>query len=360
MDEVKSLPPAESSEREMRRLPFPFGRGAGISSSAALRWTGGVLFTFAFAAAGTAIAHLPGLARLGPMVIAILLAVAYRQIAGYPLALASGIQFSSRILLRLAVILYGFRVNMEMIFRQGWHMMAQDTVSVVLALVLTVLLAKWLRADFRLSFLLGVGTGICGAAAIAAVAPLVRAKDEEAAVGVGLVALVGTLFTIAYTFIRPLTPLTDFQFGMWAGTSLHEIAHVAAAAAPAGQQALAEAILAKLGRVALLVPVSLALLLWSVRLGKSGDRAAFTFPWFLLGFIGTSLLATYTPLPAPLLDTIAAAASWLLTAAMVGLGLNVSARNLFHRAAKPLVAMLLASTGLSIASYWFTVWFAVN
>ncbi|MDI3257476.1 MAG: putative sulfate exporter family transporter [Kyrpidia sp.] len=352
MDELKTLPAEDTADLAGHRI----GRRIIIRiTGPAGRFAAGVLFTFAVAAAGTALAGLPVLSRPGPMVIAILLAVVYRQIAGYPVALAGGIQFSSKVLLRLAIILYGFRVNVAMILHQGWHVILQDTAAVVLAIAMTALFARWLRADGRLSFLLGVGTGVCGAAAIAAVAPLVKARDEETAAGVGVVALVGTLFAISYTLIRPWIPLTDLQFGLWAGTSLHEIAHVAAAAAPAGQSALGEAILAKLGRVALLVPLSLVLLARLTRRGQSGERAAFTFPWFLLGFIGASLFTTYVP-PAPVvLDRIAAAASWLLTTAMVGLGLNVEMRRLLSRAARPLGAMILASVVLSIATYWFTL-----
>nr|WP_276717103.1 putative sulfate exporter family transporter [Kyrpidia tusciae] len=352
VDEAK--PMAVDHETEANP-PRPFDRGLLRLFHPAGRFVGGVLFTFAVAAAGTALAELPGLGRLGPMVLAILLAVVYRQVAGYPVFLVSGIQFSSKVLLRVAIILYGFRVNIAMIAHQGWHMILQDLASVVLAIALTALFAHWFHADRRLSFLLGIGTGVCGAAAIAAVAPLLKSRDEDTAAGVGLVALIGTVFTIAYTVIRPWLPISDLQYGLWAGSSLHEIAHVAAAAAPAGQSVLAEAILAKLGRVALLVPLSLILLGWLSRRGRSTDRAAFTFPWFLLGFVATSVITTYVPLTPSFLNAVSTVASWLLTAAMVGLGLNVELRQLLGRAARPLGAMLMASVVLSFTAYWLSV-----
>ena len=76
-----------------------------------------------------------------------------------------------------------------------------------------MILAKWLKADFNLSLLLGVGTGICGAAAIAAVSPIIKAKDEDTAMGVGIIALVGTAFSIIYTLLFPLLPISPIDYG---------------------------------------------------------------------------------------------------------------------------------------------------
>ncbi len=84
---------------------------------------------------------------------------------------------------------------------------------------------------------------MCGAAAIAAVSPIVKADDEDTAIGAGIIALMGTIFAIGYALLRPILPITPIQFGIWSGISLHEIAHVAAAAAPAGSNALAIALL---------------------------------------------------------------------------------------------------------------------
>lgn len=128
-----------------------------------------------------------------------------------------------------------------------------------------MLLAKLFKANSSLSLLLGIGTGVCGAAAIAAVSPILKAKDEDTAIGAGIIALVGTIFAITYTILRPFLPLTDLQYGVWSGVGLHEIAHVALAGAPAGPDALAIALLAKLGRVFLLVPLSFILMYWMKR-----------------------------------------------------------------------------------------------
>jgi uncharacterized integral membrane protein (TIGR00698 family) len=315
-------------------------------------WAGGILFTFAIAGIGIGAASLPLINKLGPMVTAILIAVVYRQIAGYPDLIRSGVQFAGKKILRLAIILFGFKLNLDVILHQGFGLLARDVVTILLAMGVTMLVARWLKADFSLSLLLAAGTGVCGAAAIAAVSPIVKAKDEDTAIGVGIIALIGTVFTIIYTLLRPILPISDAQYGIWAGISLHEIAHVAAAAAPMGQDAVAISLLAKLGRVLLLVPLCFILVGWMKRKNDSKRGAVkIEFPWFLIGFMITSVIGTYISMPKSLLLDIGSLSSFLLTAAMVGLGLNVSFAALRSKALKPLISMLVASAILSVFTF---------
>jgi uncharacterized integral membrane protein (TIGR00698 family) len=320
-------------------------------------WVWGLIFTFVVAALGIGAAKLPLIDKLGPMVTAILIAVVYRQLAGYPERIRSGVQFAGKKILRLAIVLFGFKLNIDIILHQGLGLLARDAVTILLAMVVTMLVARWLKADFSLSLLLAVGTGVCGAAAIAAVSPIVKAKEEETAIGVGIIALMGTIFTIFYTILRPILDLSNIEYGVWSGISLHEIAHVAAAAAPAGQDAVAVALLAKLGRVLLLVPLCFILAGWMKRKNASGDQVKVEFPWFLIGFVITSLIGTYISIPQNIMQDLATLSSFLLTSAMVALGLNVSIQALRKKAFKPMISMLIASIVLSIFTFFSTLWF---
>ncbi|AHF06584.1 YeiH family protein [Desulfitobacterium metallireducens] len=326
-------------------------------TSYSLRFILGFLFTIVIAALGTGLANLPITNRIGAMLCAILIAVLYRNILGYPEGLRPGIQFSAQKVLRFAIILYGFRLNINMILQQGIPLLLRDTLTIVIAISTTLLISKGLKGEKQLSLLLGIGTGVCGAAAIAAVAPIIKANEEDTAIGAGIIALVGTLFTLAYTLLYPYLHLTPIQYGIWSGVSLHEIAHVAAAAGPVGSDALAEALLAKLGRVFLLIPISLILTLWVRHNSKGNSETTQTasFPWFLIGFILTSLIGSYLPIPTRVLDSLTTLSSFLLVAAMVGLGLNVHLASLRSRALRPLVAMLIASVLVSIVSYFTLV-----
>ncbi|HLR60433.1 MAG TPA: putative sulfate exporter family transporter [Pseudogracilibacillus sp.] len=318
---------------------------------------GGILFTFFIALLGFLLAFLPLFNQIGQLASAILIAVLYRQFFGYPEILRSGINFSSKKLLRLAIILYGIKLNISVVLNDGLGILFRDVLVIIFAISLTVWLAKLLKADKMISLLVGIGTGVCGAAAIAAIAPIVKSKDEDTAISVGIIALMGTVFAIGYTILRPILPLEALDYGVWSGMSLHELAHVAIAAEPAGEDATAIALLAKLGRVFLLIPLSFIFIFIMNRKQKSDESAKIELPWFLLGFIILSLIGTYVlgdiiPVSESFLNAVSVVTSWLLTAAMVGLGLNVSLRDLKERALKPLLAMTIASIGLSIFTYF--------
>ncbi|BBI36258.1 hypothetical protein KCTCHS21_56570 [Cohnella abietis] len=236
------------------------------------------------------------------------------------------------------------------------------------SLIVVLALGRLLGADSKLTLLLAVGTAICGAAAIAAVSPLLKSKDEDTAISVGLIALIGTLFAAAYTLIQPWLPIDEATYGIWSGLTLHEIAHVAMAAAPAGQDALSDGLIAKLCRVILLVPVCLGILSMQKlrtqskpkpahpKTNDTGNAATFPFPWFLLGLVAMSLLGSYAlpailPDPTTLLNGVSIVTTLLLGMAMAGLGLNVSLRDFRNRSLRPLAAMFITSVLLTVLTY---------
>lgn len=328
-------------------------------SSQGKLWISGVIFTFLIALLGYLLALLPGLNHIGQLACAILIAVGYRNLFGYPEKLRAGITFSSKRLLRLAIILYGLKLNMNTVFQEGLSLLIRDIGVIAFSILFMMWLAKRLEANKMISLLLGVGTGICGAAAIAAIAPIVKSKEEDTAIGVGIIALMGTIFAIAYTILRPFLPLDAIDYGIWAGSSLHEIAHVALAVAPAGEDALAIGMLAKLGRVFLLVPLCFIFISIMKRKNHNDDESNATveFPWFLIGFIVFSILGSYVfghsiPVTDRMMSGIFSLTTWLLTAAMVGLGLNVKLSDLRSKALKPLIAMTITSALLSILVYF--------
>ncbi|MFD2168652.1 YeiH family protein [Tumebacillus lipolyticus] len=317
-----------------------------ISERPALAFALGILFTLLLSLLGFALAQLPGLDHIGPLACAILLAILYRQKFGYPEAVRTGVQFSSKRLLRIAIILYGLKLNLDLMLSQGLPLLALDALVILFAITLSILLAKWWKADASLTLLLGIGTGICGAAAIAAVSPILRTKQEDSALSVGIIAMIGTLFSVGYILLLPLLPISAEAYGIWSGLTLHELAHVALAAAPAGQDALALALLAKLGRVLLLVPFSFLLLFWQRK--KGGSSAPVEFPWFLLGFLAMSVIGTLILLPASMLSALSTLTTLLLAMAMVGLGLNVALRDLRSKAGRPLLIIIVTSLLLSL------------
>lgn len=319
----------------------------------------GVIFTFIIAGLGFLLSLIPGLDHIGQLACAILLAVIYRQIFGYPNQLKQGIVFTQQKLLRLAIILYGLKLNVDAILHHGLMLIVKDAVIIAFAILAMIILSNIFKTDKMITLLLGIGTGVCGAAAIAAIAPIVKSKDEDTAISVGLVALVGTIFGIGYTLLQPLLPISNQQYGIWSGSSLHEIAHVAIAAGPLGDHTIAIAMLAKLGRVFLLVPLAFIFLVYMKKKNQRNNKDENTriqFPWFLIGFILMSVIATYVlgkviTLPHGVMSSISQVTTWLLTAAMVGLGLNVNLQDVKDKAFKPLLIMICVSVCVSILAY---------
>lgn len=312
----------------------------------------GILFTLVIALISMLLAKLPILANVGALTIAILFAIVYRHIKGYPETLRPGIEFSAKKLLKFAIVLYGLKLNINEIITQGRTLLLVDIGVVIFSICFIFLLNKWLKGDRDIGLLLGIGTGICGAAAIAATSSILKAKEKDTALSVGIIALIGTLFSLAYTVITSIFNIAPQLYGSWSGSSLHEIAHVVLAAGFAGEASLKIGLLAKLGRVFLLIPVSLILLaIMKYKSQHSAQKAKIEIPYFLFGFIIAALINTYLPLPEPLMAVLNFLATLLIIMAMVGLGLNVALKDIKDRAGKPLIAIVIASIILSALTF---------
>ncbi|MDF9852340.1 MULTISPECIES: YeiH family protein [unclassified Paenibacillus] len=327
----------------------------------------GLLLTLALAAGAKYLAMLPLLGVMGQLVLAILLGIILRAAAGVPERAAPGIQFSSKKLLRAGIILLGLRLNINDIIQAGPKVLAIAVIHIVFTLITVYLLGRAMNIDRRLGILTACGTAICGAAAVAAVAPQIKADDNEIAVSAATVAVLGTIFTLVYIAAYPLLGLSEAGYGIFAGATLHEVAHVLAASAPVGQQAADLAVIVKLTRVALLAPVALGLGLWeNRRLRKqsaaeyrkdiqSSDakntRRNFPVPWFIGGFLVMSGVNTLGFLPDKLTADLLVLAYLLLAMAMAGLGLGIDLTTFGRLGRKPFAAGLAGSLLLSLLGY---------
>ena len=228
----------------------------------------------------------------------------------------------------------------------------------------TICLTYWLSRKFgaedELAILSACGCGICGAAAVMGVSPQIETTDEERkreneVLAVAVVCVMGTVFTLVEIGLKPILGLTDPQFGIVAGGSLHEIAHAVAAGGAFGEASLDNALIMKLSRVLLLAPVALIVGYWYQRrlIRESIEEheqapKKLPIPWFLGGFILTSILGTFLPLPAGLLDGLVQAAYIFLGMAMAALGISVNFRVIFKRGGAVFGAAVISSTCLLI------------
>lgn len=319
----------------------------------------GVALTLGIALAAKYISGFPFLSIMGQLVIAILLGIIWRATIGVPQHAMTGITFSSKKLLRYGIILLGMRLNLLDIFHAGSKVFLIAVVNIIFTIFTVYGLTRLLKVEKRLGILTACGTAICGAAAVVAIAPQLKANDDETAIGAATVAILGTIFTLAYTLLYPFLGLTQLGYGIFSGATLHEVAHVIAAAAPGGKEAVDIAVIVKLTRVALLVPVAILIGFWTNRMekteGKKTSLKSIPIPWFILGFLAMSSLNTIGFIPESSVNLVVLAAYLLIAMAMAGLGLNVDVVTFKRLGMKSFAAGFIGSVLLSGLGYALVV-----
>ena len=319
------------------------------------------IMTLICAVAGVLLAKLPYVNLIGALVIALLLGIAMQLTPAKLQADAkAGMGFISNKFLRLGIILLGFRLNLESLAQAGVKTILVAMIGVTGTIVLTYWLSRKFGAEDELAILSACGCGICGAAAVMGVSPQIETTDEERkreneVLAVAVVCVMGTVFTLVEIGLKPVLGLTDPQFGIVAGGSLHEIAHAVAAGGAFGESSLDNALIMKLSRVLLLAPVALIVGYWyqrrlvreSIEEHEQAPKKL-PIPWFLDGFILTSILGTFLPLSAGLLDGLVQAAYIFLGMAMAALGISVNFKVIFKRGGAVFGAAAISSTCLLI------------
>lgn len=317
-------------------------------------WLKGVGITLLLAAAAHYAAGLPLLSMLGPLVLALLMGMVWRASFGIQENVLPGTAFSSKKLLRAGIILLGMRLNLADVYHAGWSVLVISIINIIFALVIVYGLSRKLGVDRKLGLLTACGTAICGAAAIAAVSPQLKANEEETAVSAAVIAVLGTIFTLGYTLFYSLLSLTPAEYGLFTGATLHEVAHVVAAGAAGGGQAVDSAVIAKLTRVALLVPVALVLGFIMQRDERGKEKRTLSpasVPWFIFGFLAMAGLNTLGIVPESAAKAMTELSYLLIGMAMAGLGMNVHFRSFRRLGMKPFLAGLIGSVLLSVLGY---------
>lgn len=318
----------------------------------------GIGLTLFIAILAKYLGQFPFLNMMGQLVLAILIGIGWRAVFGVPKTINVGTNFSSKKLLRLGIILLGMRLNLVDILQAGPKVFAMAVINIVFTLFVVYGLTRLFKVEKRLGILTACGTAICGAAAVVAIAPQIKAKDDETAIGAATVAILGTIFTLIYTILYPILGLSARGYGIFSGATLHEIAHVIAAAAPAGKDAVDIAVIVKLTRVALLVPVAILLGLWTKRATQSlNDKKneslwkSIPIPWFILGFLAISAFHSLGIVSETFANHVVIIAYMFIAMAMAGLGLNVDVITFRRLGLKTFGAGLIGSILLSILGY---------
>lgn len=229
-----------------------------------------------------------------------------------PVALVGGLAFGllvthpmpeqsralSRFLLQAAVVLLGFGMDLHQVVRIGREGFLYTAISISAALLLGWLLGKLLRVAPKASFLITCGTAICGGSAIAAIAPVSGAGEEDMAVSLGTVFTLNALALLLFPAIGWRLHLSQTQFGLWSALAIHDTSSVVGAASRFGAQALMIGTTVKLARALWIVPVALGTAAWMRRQSATtahGRRARVQIPWFIGLFLGAALVRAWLP-----------------------------------------------------------------
>ncbi|WP_226666584.1 YeiH family protein [Metabacillus litoralis] len=298
------------------------------------------------------LAKLPLLSIMGQLVLAILIGFVWKELIGVREDVLPVITFSSQKLLRLGIILLGMRLNLLDIYQAGVNVFLLALFNVLFTIITVYFVGTLFKIDSKLKILIACGTAICGAAAVMAISSQIKSNARDTATAIGIVCLLGTVFTIIFTFIYPYFGFNSLEFGVFVGGTLHEVAHVIAAAASVDSVATDMAVIVKLTRVVLLVPVAIIIgLLVNPYKKEKSKKSPLPFPWFIIGFLFMSLLNTVGFIPTQIGMLLVKTSYVLMGMAMVALGLNLEFQALKTKGKSAFITSLIGSVLLTIISY---------
>jgi len=309
----------------------------------------GLFLTTLVACAAYGVHLLPVVSTFSPLIIAILLGMIFHNVVGTPASAKPGVTFSLRRILRFAIIMLGLQLTAMQIGEVGATGVAIIAVTLGATFLFTGWFGRLMGIDPKLAQLIGAGTSVCGASAVIATNTVTNAHDEDVAYAVACVTVFGSIAMFAYPTLGSLLHLDPRAYGLWAGSSIHEIAQVVAAAFQEGRQAGEFGTIAKLSRVMLLAPLVIMLGVAAARRsGTSSARAP--MPWFVLGFIAMIALNSVITIPPETKSVIVSITTFLLTMALAAMGLETDVGKLYAKGLRPLAVGAAASVFISVLS----------
>ncbi len=288
--------------------------------------------------------------------------------ASPPVALAVGLVFGltfvhpfldhsqklSKTLLKICVVGLGFGMNLHEVLKAGKSGFFYTALSILFALSVGWLLGKLLKVGRTDSYLISVGTAICGGSAIAAVGPVAGANDDETSVSLGTIFILNSVALILFPMIGTWLNLSQTQFGLWAALAIHDTSSVVGAGAKYGAIALAVGTTVKLARALWIVPVTLA----TAAVKRSG--AKIKYPWFIGLFVIAAIVNTYLTFGASVYAIFYELARVGLTVTLYLIGSHISRRTLKQVGVRPLAQGIILWLIVSVVSLWLIFYGYIN
>ncbi len=281
-----------------------------------------------------------------------------------PMALFCGIVFSllkiekpfqfkkySSPLLQYSVVLMGFGMNLQQVIEVSSKGIVLTACSVLLVFLLGVLLGKIFKVDKNTSFLISSGTAICGGSAIAAVSPIVGAKDSQISFSLTVVFVLNAIALFIFPYIGEYFNMSQEDFGYWSAIAIHDTSSVVGASAAYGKEALQVATTVKLARTLWIIPLSFLVMFLNRK--ENQGKGKIKIPWFILYFIIAILIAGFIPVLQPAYSVLSyiGKRGMVLALFMIGNGFNLS--ELKKVGIKPFILGLVLWVIISVSTFLF-------
>ena len=324
----------------------------------------GLVLVALLAGAAIKMAQQPSLQSggLSALALAILVGIAFGNSVFPRLArhCHSGVDFARSQLLRIGIVLFGFRISAEALFQVGLSGLLIDLLVVVGIFSLASWAGpRWFGLDRQSAMLIGAGSAICGAAAVVACEPVLRAPAHKVSVAVATVVVFGTLSMLLYPWLQSWLQLPPEVYALYVGSTVHEVAQVVVAGSAISEQVAALALIEKMLRVILLAPFILLLTWWLYR-GRTEPAAKHRhrppIPWFAFGFLLVIGLNSLIDLPAAWVERLVSLDDGLLAMAMAALGLRTHHGAIRQAGPGPLLLAALLFVALVLGGGALNIW----
>lgn len=297
---------------------------------------------------------------ISPLIIGIVLGIvfanSFRKLM--PVTWNPGILFSAKTLLRIAIVFYGFRITFQQISSVGLEGLSLSVIMLSTTMILGVVVGiKLLKLDRDTSILIASGSAVCGAAAVLATEDVLKSEPHKTAIAISTVVLFGTisLFLFPILFKSGILQMDYTQYGLYVGSSVHEVAQVVAAGNAISPVSSDTAIIVKMTRVMLIAPMLLVLGLFLSRLSTTKSKNKLVVPWFAVLFIVVAGFNSLDLLPLPLVSWINIVDTFLLTMAMTALGMDTQMSKFKQAGLKPLLLAVILFVWLVFTGYFMTL-----
>ena len=282
---------------------------------------------------------------LSSMLIAIILGGIARNTKLIRPSAEPGVAFTNKVVLRTGVVLLGLRLSLPTVAKLGWAPIVVILVTLTVTWFATTYLGRAMKLSGPTRILTATGTGICGAAAVLATEPVVKAEASKVTVAVATVVIFGTIAIFLYPAMYPLLAhwFSPETYGIYIGSTMHEVAQVVAAGHAINPDAENAAVIAKMLRVMMLAPflILLAARVKQLSPASGGEKSKITILWFAILFIVVAIFNSFHFLPQSIVNMLVTLDTILLAMAMAALGLTTHVSALKKAGAKPLLMALL-------------------